>query len=396
MNNPLLGAIILAAIFVFDVEVGAGCVLGGVTATLTDLTLGLHPLPDLNAGVPSFNGVLVGTVIPILFPAKYHGVGRSPTLWASVFVGAIARFVMTLDTTFDINRFSVFLARAFGNFLSKFKVPYMALPFNLIAVFVFLTLQPHTYFLHKTQTHDPRVRWGEEAEEFPVNSVLHGIAVSMGQVYAIHTLKPSIIINLAVILSSPLLFVMSTIGASVGTLVSLVFLDSSEYDQIYDGIWGYNGLLSMAAVSCVFFPFTPASFIAGLVNTVLSVFIQRALANNMNMVSSLLNHTIVINDKLFSLQNYLPVFTLPMTLVTLVMLLVSSERQSRWCGVGGQLVRCEDMSYPEKQCWSNILASRDNKTHENGTAEEKQPTIAQEEDMELKEREPSVTLDLEQ
>ena len=76
----------------FDVEVGAGCVLGGVTATLTDLALGLHPLPDLNAGVASFNGVLVGTVIPILFPAKYYGVGRSPTLWASVFVGAIARY----------------------------------------------------------------------------------------------------------------------------------------------------------------------------------------------------------------------------------------------------------------------------------------------------------------
>ena len=35
-------------------------------------------------------------------------------------------------------------------------------------------------------------------------------------------------------------------------------------DQIYDGIWGYNALLSMAAVSCVFFPFSPVAFLAAI------------------------------------------------------------------------------------------------------------------------------------
>ena len=90
VNNPLLGAIILAGIFLFDGVVGAGCVLGGITATLTDLLLGLHPLGDLNNGVVSFNGVLVGTVIPILFPVFYD-VDRSPVLWSAIFVGAITR-----------------------------------------------------------------------------------------------------------------------------------------------------------------------------------------------------------------------------------------------------------------------------------------------------------------
>ena len=40
--------------------------------------------------------------------------------------------------------FSVYLCSAFGNFLSKFSVPYLALPFNIIAVCTFLTLQPHS------------------------------------------------------------------------------------------------------------------------------------------------------------------------------------------------------------------------------------------------------------
>ena len=52
------------------------------------------------------------------------------------------------------------------------------------------------------------------------------------------------------------------------------------------GIWGYNGLLSMAAVSCVFFPLTPSSLVAGLVNMAATVFVQRALARNMDTVTN--------------------------------------------------------------------------------------------------------------
>merc|ERR550525_1968485 len=134
--------------------------------------------------------------------------------------------------------------------------------------------------------------------------------------------------NLAVLLSSPLLFVMANIGAGLGTLLSLSFIEISEYDQLYDGIWGYNSLLSMAAVSCVFFPLTANSLLAGTVNAVATVRIQAALRRNMD-------------------TNHLPVFTLPMTLCTLVLLMAASERKAG-CG-GPPLARCKAMSYPEKQ-----------------------------------------------
>ncbi len=58
--------------------------------------------------------------------------------------------------------------------------------------------------------------------------------------------------------------------------------------QIYDGIWGYNSLLAMAAVSCVFFPFSPASFVAGLINTIGTVAIHAALRASMDKVVVLL------------------------------------------------------------------------------------------------------------
>ena len=40
---------------------------GGFIATLADYLLGLHPLAMVENGVASFNGSLVGTVLPALF-----------------------------------------------------------------------------------------------------------------------------------------------------------------------------------------------------------------------------------------------------------------------------------------------------------------------------------------
>ena len=103
----------------------------------------------------------------------------------------------------------------------------MALPFNLVAVFIFLTLQPP----HFQQVPGPET-------EADLNTTLswpdvgRGVIVSMGQVYAVNELEPSLLINLAVLLSSPLLFVMANIGAALGTLLSLAFIEKSEYDQV--------------------------------------------------------------------------------------------------------------------------------------------------------------------
>ena len=41
--------------------------LGGFIATLADYLLGLHPVVMVENGVSSFNGSLIGTVLPALF-----------------------------------------------------------------------------------------------------------------------------------------------------------------------------------------------------------------------------------------------------------------------------------------------------------------------------------------
>lgn len=355
VDNPLLGLLILIAIFLPHPQVGLGCILGGGLATVTELVLGLHPWGLVTNGVAAFNGVLVGTVIPILFPLFYGAEHHTIPMWVCVGLGGVA---------------SVFVASAFNNFLGKFSVPYMALPFNLIATIVFLSLQPsdteHTVLLSPVEAGDIVLNLtrnlSDSDTELPSTEdiqidwmgVGRGIVVSMGQVYAINHVPASLVIHLAVLLSSPLLFLACNTGAVLGSLLCLTFLQPEDFQQVYDGIWGYNSLLSMAAVSCVFFPFTPASLTAGTVNALSTLLVQAALRKNMD-------------------TNHLPVFTLPMTLCTLVLLLASQERRTG-C-TGPPLARCQQMSFPElqaRQAWSQ---HREGREREEGSPEEKAPAM---------------------
>ena len=169
----------------------------------------------------------------------------------------------------------------------------MALPFNIIAVCVFLTLQPVDQAVENSTVENPvldnstitvSVSGRVQSSDVDWSGVVRGIVVSMGQVYAVNDVKASCLMNLAVALSSPLLFLTSSIGAVIGCILPLAFLQPEDYQQVYDGIWGYNALLAMAAASCVFFPFSPTSLVTGLVNTVATVGIQQGLRKNMDQV----------------------------------------------------------------------------------------------------------------
>lgn len=125
----------------------------------------------------------------------------------------------------------------------------------------------------------------------------------MSQVWAIDDVTTSIIINIMVLLASPLLFTMCTIGAVIGsflgtpkwffiwyyilnnpnfpTPLGVAFLPIEEVSEVYSGLWGYNALLTMGAISCVFFAFNHQSFLMGLVATAATSVVQFALRVNM-------------------------------------------------------------------------------------------------------------------
>jgi len=318
VNNPLCGLLILVATFLPNWKVGIGMVVGGSIATIAEMVLRFQPWDLMRNGVAAFNGVLVGTVISALYPGVYN-VEMDLKMWLFIGIGAVA---------------SIIICSAFENTLGKAGIPYLALPFNLIAVCTFLTIKPQIdeeqednlgLDLQDNNSTEIEVEWCQ---------VGRGIIVSMGQVYAINDVTASCVMNLAVFLASPLLFIISSIGAIVGTCLGVLLVPAEALQEVYDGIWGYNAVIATASITCVFFAFNTYSCLLGLANLLATVCAQYAMRATI------------------TLQHNVPVFTLPMTLVTLVLINVTDTR--------GNLYRVEDMSYPEKQSYQWHTRSRVN------------------------------------
>ena len=86
------------------------------------------------------------------------------------------------------------------------------------------------------------------------------LKIGLPKVYAINDVSASSLMNLAVFLASPLLFLMSTLGAVLGSLAGILLLPSEDFQEVYDGIWGYNAVIATASITCVFFAFNTMSF----------------------------------------------------------------------------------------------------------------------------------------
>ena len=99
------------------------------------------------------------------------------------------------------------------------NIPYFTLPFNLVAVSTFLTAQQHFGSkLSENPVDSTENAFNTTSTEIDWYQVGNGIALSMGQVYAVNDIRASSLMNFGVFLCSPLLFITSTIGAALGSL----------------------------------------------------------------------------------------------------------------------------------------------------------------------------------
>ena len=117
------------------------------------------------------------------------------------------------------------MSSAFENTVGRVGIPYFALPFCTIATCTFFSIKPEstTALVSDDSTFENN---DFEIEDFNNQTEIvvdwckfgQGVLLSMGQVYAINDFRTSTIMNIAVFLASPLLFITSTIGALFGSL----------------------------------------------------------------------------------------------------------------------------------------------------------------------------------
>ena len=171
----------------------------------------------------------------------------------------------------------------------------MTIPFNLIIIVSFLNFQSEDYSPLSSGTssmNSSAIDW---------TRVMEGSVLSLGQVYAIQGLTTSIFMWIALALYSPLLAILSALGAVLGSFLPLAFLDPESYKSVYSGLWGYNCILSVVAVAWACFSFSWSvsypflryhlnfyfrkALFAGVVNGVTTVFVQKSLQVTLSKVS---------------------------------------------------------------------------------------------------------------
>ncbi|GLH07196.1 Urea transporter, putative [Gryllus bimaculatus] len=317
--------------------------VGFVAATIAIFTAWLlDQSPNaVRAGVFSYNAVLVGQLTAVLFPEM--------TIVDWIF--------MVFGTIFSVYFTSSFAA-LFGS-ISKHPMPALTAPFVAAQVLVCLSAASPGALYLKTPlpNHIPgsalsnnSLLGGDSSTNTSVqqalvaatdlafatndlpasivfnsgegivamnasmNSIPNPTTVNIetldwGEAYGQDHLPGSLLMYLGVVISSPTTALMCLFGSTVSTLVGAV-LCPGPAESLYAGVWGYNGLLTAAALGGFALVLTPQSAALALMGALLTA-------------------------------AGVPLLTLPFNLAALLLLCATARG-------GGSLVRPPALTYPEK------------------------------------------------
>lgn len=232
-NNPLTGAIILAAIFwgahaAGNLNVALGAVIGLLASTSMAILLSLDRA-SLQEGLFGFNGILVGVAIPTFLANDWM-------MWAYLILGAAVSTIVTL---------------AVAKVVKTWGVPGSTAPF----VFTTWVLLLGAYSL----THVPVAAIGPPAlpvaaaaggASLSIRIILSVLSKNISQVYLIGNAVTGIVFFAAIAISSARGALFAVIGSAVGLGAALVL--GGKAGAVVAGLYGFNAVLTAMAVGTAF------------------------------------------------------------------------------------------------------------------------------------------------
>ncbi|XP_070849611.1 urea transporter 1 [Chaetodon trifascialis] len=260
-NNPLSGALILAALYWASPWQGLLGTLGVLASTLTAVVIG-QDSAEVSGGHHGFNGMLVS-----LLMGEFSSAGD--WYWWLLLPACLGSATC------------VFLFSGLSPVLDRWDLPVAVFPFN-ITIFLYLlcTGPDNPYFPHHTVA--PAGTPNPNGTELVAVEVMHGILLGVGQIFACGALGPTLLILGAVLLYSPLLVVHALLGSAVGTLAGLSM--AVHHECLYSGLSGFNGALGCMAVGGLFFTFSWRTHLFAIASAFLSAYTDIALSNLLGTV----------------------------------------------------------------------------------------------------------------
>ncbi|OXA58794.1 Urea transporter 1 [Folsomia candida] len=271
VSNPLSGLVILVTMLFCDRRAA----LLGLVATLAGIAsfwpLGL-PVQLLVGGSVTFNCFLLGSLLPLA--------GEETHSWQGI------EFLIPLAAVLGI--FVVYLWSGFNGILARVDIPVLSAPTNLLA----LLLVYSGYFLQFSHgpelpslTHDDDNRIHNKSEDTfqsdcncsISNQLWSGVVLSQGVIFQVPVAQ-SYIIYLSVFIYSPILFCQEVLGGVIGTIIGMgLDVNGACSADVCNGVWGYNSLLTAAALGGYFVRFNFHSFLLSIIGAIVSGFMCAVL-----------------------------------------------------------------------------------------------------------------------
>lgn len=274
IENSIAGLIILMGIFIGDYSLGfiaiVSAIVGNVIANIAGADKSL-----IDKGLLGYNSVLIGLAL-------------------SLFLNQESRFLIAILGAILVAIFTATMMHLF----SSFEMPILTFPYVVLTWF-FLLASYHLQVFHLNPDLVPQdlLQWNI-ATQGPIN-LLNGLVNGIGQVYFQNNIYAGLLILVGIFWGSWRIGIYAIIGSFIGWLAALIF--GAEYSLMNLGLYGYNAVLAIIAVSAVFDSDRPLSKVTGIVAGIFTVLLTAG------------THTLV---SVFGL----PIFTMPFILVTWIFL----------------------------------------------------------------------------
>lgn len=271
IENVITGIIILLAITSTSFLAGIVALLSAFIGTAIG-KIGGADEQSINEGLHGYNPVLTGIALTLFLVGPYN--------WVIALLGAVITAIFSAATP---------------HLMKNLEIPVLTFPFIIVTWIMLLA----TYKLQAFKLIDAFVPITLSEWKLDITSKgdwIDGFVIGFGQIFLLGTFLAGILILVAIFSNGWKYGLYAVIGNITG-LLTAYFL-GAELNLVFIGLYSYNAILTIFAVSIVFAtPTNRFSIISGLFGASLSVIITASLAT-------------------FFLPFSLPVLTMPFVLST--------------------------------------------------------------------------------
>ncbi|MED4203934.1 urea transporter [Neobacillus mesonae] len=244
IENAVSGFIILAAITIASYSLGIITLLSSIVGTLIG-KLGGAEEESVNQGLYGYNSVLTGMALSLFL--------SSDDRWLIAIAGAAVAALFTA---------------AMVHFMRQSRIPVLTFPFIVLTWFLLLTTyRLVTFKISPELTPQSLSNWTLNIKG--ETNWLDGAVNGIGQIFFLDNTLSGVLLFVAVFWAGWRLGVYAIIGNLAALLTSYGL--GGEHSLIFMGLYGYNAILTILAVSIVFNGDSKHVLITGIIAACLTV-----------------------------------------------------------------------------------------------------------------------------